>query len=126
MPYSRVPHPRYGNARIPTFERIWHSVTILRGCFGGCTFCSITEHEGRIIRNRSGDPLLREIETICDTGQTFTGVISNIGGPTADMYRLGCRSCGIEADCRQPSCLYPGICKNRETESYTIRPALSP
>jgi uncharacterized radical SAM protein YgiQ len=116
LPYSRVPHRRYGAARIPAFEMIQHSVTILRGCFGGCTFCSITEHEGRIIQSRSEDSVLREIETIRDTVPTFTGVISDLGGPTANMYRLGCRSRDIEANCRRPSCVYPGICKNLETD----------
>ncbi len=87
-----------------------------RGCFGGCTFCSITEHEGRIIQSRSEDSIIREIETIRDTVPGFTGVISDLGGPTANMYRLACKSPKIEAACRRPSCVYPGICKNLNTD----------
>ena len=87
------------------------SVNIMRGCFGGCTFCSITEHEGRIIQNRSEDSIVREIETIRDTVPGFTGVISDLGGPTANMYRLACKSPKIESACRRPSCVYPGICR---------------
>ncbi|MDY6956126.1 MAG: YgiQ family radical SAM protein, partial [Pseudomonadota bacterium] len=98
-PYARAPHPRYGAARIPAWEMIRFSVNIMRGCFGGCTFCSITEHEGRIIQNRSEDSILREIEAIRDTVPGFTGVISDLGGPTANMYRLACKSRTIEAAC---------------------------
>ena len=115
LPYTRRPHPAYGDARIPAYEMIRFSVTIQRGCFGGCTFCSITEHEGRIIQNRSEDSVLREIETIRDEVPGFTGVISDLGGPTANMYRLACRSRTIERACRRPSCVYPGICENLET-----------
>jgi len=115
LPYARVPHPAYGDARIPAYEMIRFSVTIQRGCFGGCTFCSITEHEGRIIQNRSEDSILREVETIRDTVPGFTGVISDLGGPTANMYRLACKSREIEAACRLPSCVYPGVCPNLNT-----------
>ncbi len=115
LPYTRQPHPSYGDARIPAYEMIRFSIAIQRGCFGGCTFCSITEHEGRIIQNRSEDSILREIETIRDTVPGFTGVISDLGGPTANMYRLHCKSPKIEAACRRPSCVYPGICANLET-----------
>jgi uncharacterized radical SAM protein YgiQ len=116
LPYSRLPHPDYGAAKIPAFEMIQHSVTIMRGCFGGCTFCSITEHEGRIIQSRSEDSIIREIEAIRDTSPAFTGVISDLGGPTANMYRLACKSAEIEAACRRPSCVYPGVCKNLNTD----------
>jgi uncharacterized radical SAM protein YgiQ len=115
LPYARRPHPFYGNARIPAYEMIRFSVTIQRGCFGGCTFCSITEHEGRIIQNRSEDSIVREIENIRDNVPGFTGVISDLGGPTANMYRLACKSREIEAACRRPSCVYPGICPNLNT-----------
>jgi uncharacterized radical SAM protein YgiQ len=91
------------------------SVTIMRGCFGGCTFCSITEHEGRIIQNRSEASVVREIETIRDKTPGFTGVISDIGGPTANMYRMACKDPKVEAACRRPSCVYPGICPNLDT-----------
>jgi uncharacterized radical SAM protein YgiQ len=116
LPYSRLPYRGYGAARIPAFEMIQHSVTIMRGCFGGCTFCSITEHEGRIIQSRSEDSILREIEAIRDTSPAFTGVISDLGGPTANMYRLACKSREIEASCRRPSCVFPGVCKNLDTD----------
>ncbi len=116
LPYSRLPHPLYGGAKIPAFEMIQHSVTIMRGCFGGCTFCSITEHEGRIIQSRSEASILKEIETIRDVSPAFTGVISDLGGPTANMYRLACKNPEIEEKCRRLSCVYPGICKNLETD----------
>jgi uncharacterized radical SAM protein YgiQ len=116
LPYSRVPHPAYGDAKIPAYEMIRFSISIQRGCFGGCTFCSITEHEGRIIQNRSEDSIIREMETIRDTTPGFTGVISDLGGPTANMYRLACKSKAIESACRRPSCVYPGICPNLNTD----------
>jgi uncharacterized radical SAM protein YgiQ len=91
-------------------------VAIQRGCFGGCTFCSITEHEGRIIQSRSEDSVIREIETIRDRVAGFTGVISDLGGPTANMYRLHCKSTAIESACRRPSCVFPGVCPNLNTD----------
>jgi len=115
LPFARRPHPAYGEARIPAYEMIRFSIAIQRGCFGGCTFCSITEHEGRIIQNRSEDSVIREIETIRDEVPGFTGVISDLGGPTANMYRLACKSREIEAACRRPSCVFPGICANLDT-----------
>jgi len=116
LPYSRQPHKAYKSARIPAFEMIQNSVTIMRGCFGGCTFCSITEHEGRIIQNRSEKSIIGEIKQIRDTSPNFTGVISDLGGPTANMYRLACKDPEIEAACRRPSCVYPGICSNLNTD----------
>ncbi|HLW24027.1 MAG TPA: YgiQ family radical SAM protein [Steroidobacteraceae bacterium] len=116
LPYARRPHPRYGKARIPAYHMIRFSVAIQRGCFGGCTFCSITEHEGRIIQSRSQDSVLREIEQVRDRVPGFTGVISDLGGPTANMYRLACKSKTIEAACRRPSCVYPAICPNLDTD----------
>lgn len=116
LPYSRRPHPSYGDARIPAYEMIRFSVTITRGCFGGCSFCSITEHEGRIIQNRSEASVLSEIERIRDATPGFTGIISDLGGPTANMYRLACRSREIEAACRKPSCVFPGVCENLGTD----------
>ena len=88
----------------------------MRGCFGGCTFCSITEHEGRIIQSRSEDSVIREIERVRDNVPGFTGVISDLGGPTANMYRLACKSRKIEAACRRPSCVYPDVCENLDTD----------
>ena len=116
LPYRRVPHPFYADAKIPAYEMIRFSIAIQRGCFGGCTFCSITEHEGRIIQNRSENSIIREIEEIRDSVPGFTGVISDLGGPTANMYRLACKSTKIESACRRPSCVYPGICPNLNTD----------
>jgi uncharacterized radical SAM protein YgiQ len=116
LPYKRVPHPAYGEAKIPAYEMIRFSIAIQRGCFGGCTFCSITEHEGRIIQSRSEDSVIREIETIRDSVPGFTGVISDLGGPTANMYRLACKSREIESACRRPSCVYPSVCSNLNTD----------
>jgi uncharacterized radical SAM protein YgiQ len=116
LPYARRPHPGYGNAKIPAYHMIRFSVSIQRGCFGGCTFCSITEHEGRIIQSRSEDSVIREIETIRDTVPGFTGVVSDLGGPTANMYRLHCKSAAVESACRRPSCVFPGVCPNLNTD----------
>jgi len=116
LPFTRLPHSAYEDARIPAYEMIRFSIAIQRGCFGGCTFCSITEHEGRIIQSRSEPSILREIETIRDEVPGFTGVISDLGGPTANMYRLHCKSPKIESACRRPSCVYPGICPNLNTD----------
>lgn len=120
LPYARLPHPAYGGAKIAAFEMIQHSVNIMRGCFGGCTFCSITEHEGRIIQNRSEDSIIREVEKIRDLSPAFTGVISDLGGPTANMWRLACKSKEIEAKCRKLSCVFPGICKNLNTDQTPL------
>ena len=116
LPYARLPHPAYGEARFPAFDMIKFSVNIMRGCFGGCTFCSITEHEGRIIQNRSEESILREVEKIRDTAPGFTGIISDLGGPTANMYRLHCNDPEIEKNCRKPSCVFPGVCQNLLTD----------
>ena len=116
LPYARLPHPSYGAARFPAFDMIKFSVNIMRGCFGGCTFCSITEHEGRIIQNRSEESILREVEKIRDTAPGFTGIISDLGGPTANMYRLQCKDPEIEKNCRKPSCVFPGVCQNLHTD----------
>jgi uncharacterized radical SAM protein YgiQ len=116
LPYRRQPHPLYGSAEIPAWKMIRFSIAIQRGCFGGCTFCSITEHEGRIIQSRSEASILREIEQVRDNVPGFTGVISDLGGPTANMYRLACKSREIESACRKPSCVYPGICPNLNTD----------
>ena len=116
LSYARHPHPSYGSARFPAWEMIRFSVNIMRGCFGGCTFCSITEHEGRIIQSRSEGSILREIEEIRDKTPGFTGQISDLGGPTANMYRLTCKDPKIESSCRRLSCVYPGICENLNTD----------
>ena len=116
LPYQRKPPPSYGNARIPAYDMIKTSVNIMRGCFGGCTFCSITEHEGRIIQSRSEDSVIREIEKIRDQVPGFTGTISDLGGPTANMYKLNCKSPTIQKSCKRLSCVYPTICKHLNTD----------
>jgi len=120
LPYARQPHPAYQGQRIPAWEMIRHSVNIMRGCFGGCTFCSITEHEGRIIQSRSEDSIIREIEQIRDRDPNFTGHISDVGGPTANMYRMQCKDRKIEESCRRLSCVYPTICKNLGTDHQPL------
>ncbi|MCU7856214.1 MAG: YgiQ family radical SAM protein, partial [Candidatus Thiodiazotropha sp. (ex Lucinoma borealis)] len=120
LPYTRRPHPAYGEARNPAWEMIRHSVNIMRGCFGGCTFCSITEHEGRIIQSRSEDSVVREVETIRDQVPGFSGNISDLGGPTANMYRLACKDKKIESACRRLTCVYPVICKNLNTDHQPL------
>ncbi|MDN2481549.1 YgiQ family radical SAM protein [Vibrio agarivorans] len=121
LPYARVPHPMYGKAKIPAYDMIKTSVNIMRGCFGGCSFCSITEHEGRIIQNRSQESILNELEDIRDKVPGFTGTISDLGGPTANMYRLGCSDPKAEMNCRRPSCVFPGICNKLNSDhKHTI------
>ncbi len=120
LPYARAPHPSYEGRKIPAWEMIRFSVTIMRGCFGGCSFCSITEHEGRIIQSRSEASIIKEIETVRDKVEGFTGVISDIGGPTANMYRMACKDKRTESLCRKPSCVYPGICPNLNTSHESL------
>ncbi|HEU4613337.1 MAG TPA: YgiQ family radical SAM protein, partial [Kofleriaceae bacterium] len=116
LPFSRKPHPKHQGTKIPAYEMIKFSVNILRGCFGGCSFCSITEHEGRVIQSRSEESILREIERIRDLTPGFHGIISDLGGPTANMYRMACKSRQVEAACRKPSCVFPDICDNLGTD----------
>jgi len=116
LPYARLPHPKHQGTKLPAYEMIKFSVNILRGCFGGCSFCSITEHEGRHIQSRSEKSILAEIERIRDVTPGFTGIISDLGGPTANMYRLACKDPKIEAACRKPSCVYPDVCENMGTD----------
>ena len=120
LPFSRLPHPRHQATKLPAYEMIKFSVTILRGCFGGCSFCSITEHEGRVIQSRSEASILHEIERIRDVTPGFTGNISDLGGPTANMYRMACKTREIEAACRKPSCVYPDICDNLGTDHSAL------
>jgi len=109
LPYLRRPHPRYGQESIPAFDMIRDSVTIMRGCFGGCTFCSITMHEGRIVQSRSQESILREVEKIA-ADKEFKGTISDLGGPTANMYEMRCTKPEVEKICRRLSCIDPKIC----------------
>jgi uncharacterized radical SAM protein YgiQ len=115
LPFNRAPHPMYGSEGIPAFETVKHSVVLMRGCFGGCTFCSITEHEGRVIQNRSANSVLREIRELRRMGD-FRGTVTDLGGPTANMYQLKCKSPEIESKCRKLSCVHPGVCENLGTD----------
>jgi len=114
LPFNRVPHPMY-KERIPAYETVKHSIVLMRGCFGGCTFCSITEHEGRVIQSRSAESVLREVRQLRRMGD-FRGTITDLGGPTANMYKLKCKSEAIESKCRKLSCVHPGVCENLQTD----------
>ncbi len=115
LPYTRKPHPSYGDQTIPAYTVIKTSVQIMRGCFGGCTFCSITMHEGRVIQSRSERSILDEIKRMTED-PTFKGVISDIGGPTANMYRMNCSVPEVRAVCRRLSCIHPKVCKLLATD----------
>ncbi|TQF13213.1 YgiQ family radical SAM protein [Myxococcus llanfairpwllgwyngyllgogerychwyrndrobwllllantysiliogogogochensis] len=115
LPFNRVPHPLYKNEGIPAYETVKHSIVLMRGCFGGCTFCSITEHEGRVIQSRSAESVLREVRALRRMGD-FRGTITDLGGPTANMYKLKCKSEDIEKRCRKLSCVHPGVCENLQTD----------
>jgi uncharacterized radical SAM protein YgiQ len=115
LPFVRVPHPSYGGARIPAFDTIKHSIVTMRGCFGGCTFCSITEHEGRIIQSRSKESVLKEVRALTRM-EGFKGTITDLGGPTANMYKMACKDDETESACRRLSCVHPGICENLRTD----------
>lgn len=114
LPFTRAAHPSY-DAPIPAFETVKHSIVTMRGCFGGCTFCSITEHEGRVIQSRSAESVLREVRSLRRMGD-FRGVISDVGGPTANMYQMKCRNERIEKACRRLSCVHPKVCENLLTD----------
>ena len=120
LPFTRLPHPSYGAARIPAFEVVQHSVQIMRGCFGGCTFCSITAHEGRIIQSRSQESVLSEIRLLA-AQPGFKGTVSDIGGPTANMYQMRCSRPEVEAKCRRLSCVHPTVCKLLGTDHGPLR-----
>ncbi len=120
LPFTRRPHPAYGAARIPAFEVVQHSVQIMRGCFGGCTFCSITAHEGRIIQSRSQESVVTEIKLLA-AQPGFKGTVSDIGGPTANMYQMRCTRPEVEAKCRRLSCVHPTICKLLGTDHGPLK-----
>jgi uncharacterized radical SAM protein YgiQ len=115
LPFTRLPHPSYGSERIPAYETVKHSIVTMRGCFGGCTFCSITEHEGRIIQSRSQENVLREVRALSRM-EGFSGTITDVGGPTANMYKMRCKDERIEKACRRLSCVHPGVCENLVTD----------
>ncbi|MSP60076.1 MAG: YgiQ family radical SAM protein [Myxococcales bacterium] len=114
LPFNRAPHPSYDRG-IPAFETVKHSLVAMRGCFGGCTFCSITEHEGRIIQNRSAESILREVRALRRMDD-FRGVISDLGGPTANMYAMRCEDEKFETKCRRLSCVHPEVCEHLKTD----------
>lgn len=114
LPFKRLPHPSY-KEKIPAFEMIRDSIMIHRGCFGGCSFCSLTLHQGRIIQSRSRISILNEVKKIA-AGRNFKGVISDLGGPTANMYGMRCKNEKAKLKCRELSCLYPRICRNLDTD----------
>ena len=120
LPFSRRPHPAYGQARIPAFEVVENSVQIMRGCFGGCTFCSITAHEGRIIQSRSKESIVSEIKLLA-AQPGFKGTVSDIGGPTANMYQMRCTRPEVEAKCRRLSCVHPTVCKLLGTDHGPLK-----
>jgi uncharacterized radical SAM protein YgiQ len=115
LPFARRPHWSYGDERVPAFDTIKHSIVTMRGCFGGCTFCSITEHEGRIIQSRSEASVLREVRALSRM-EGFGGTITDVGGPTANMYKMTCKDERTESACRRLSCVHPGICENLVTD----------
>jgi len=119
LPYARAPHPSYAE-KIPAWQTIADSVQIMRGCFGGCTFCSITLHQGRTIQSRSEASVLRELETVA-ARPGFKGHVSDIGGPTANMYRMQCSRPEVEAVCRRLSCVHPKVCKLLGTDHTPLR-----
>jgi len=110
LPYTRRPHPMYQGQKIPAYEVVKDSVTLMRGCFGGCTFCSITAHQGRIIQSRSAESVLDELGRM-GRDPDFSGVVSDIGGPTANMYEMKCSRPEVEAICKRLSCVHPKVCK---------------
>jgi uncharacterized radical SAM protein YgiQ len=120
LPFNRVPHPVYGDETIPAYDMVKFSVNVMRGCFGGCTFCAITEHQGKKIQSRSEASVLAEVQEIKKT-PGFTGVLSDLGGPTANMYRMTCSDPKAESVCRRPSCVHPSICKKLTTDHTPIK-----
>ena len=119
LPFTRLPHPAYEGEKIPAYETVKHSIVTMRGCFGGCTFCSITEHEGRIIQSRSEESVLREVRALSRMSG-YHGVLSDVGGPTANMYKMRCKSERIESACRRLSCVHPGVCDNLVTDHQPL------
>ncbi len=115
LPYTRLPHPKYRGKRIPAYDMIKHSVTLHRGCFGGCAFCTISAHQGKFITSRSKESILREVEQITRM-EDFRGYISDLGGPSANMYAMHGRDLNICHKCKRPSCIHPSVCKNLNTD----------
>lgn len=115
LPYTRLPHPRYKGKRIPAYDMIKHSVNIHRGCFGGCAFCTISAHQGKFIVSRSKESILREVKAVAQLPD-FKGYLSDLGGPSANMYAMGGRDKALCARCKRPSCIHPKVCPNLNTD----------
>lgn len=115
LPYTRLPHPKYKNKRIPAYDMIKHSVNIHRGCFGGCAFCTISAHQGKFITSRSKDSILKEVRKVIGMPD-FKGYISDLGGPSANMYNMAGKNKNICGKCKRPSCINPQICPNLDTD----------
>jgi uncharacterized radical SAM protein YgiQ len=111
LPYTRLPHPKYKNKRIPAYDMICHSITIHRGCFGGCAFCTISAHQGKFIASRSSKSILKEVKAITEM-LDFKGYLSDLGGPSANMYGMTGKNLKLCENCKKPSCIFPSICKN--------------
>jgi len=119
LPYTRLPHPRYNGKRIPAYEMIRHSVTIHRGCYGGCSFCTISAHQGKQIVSRSKESIMRELRRITEM-EDFKGYVSDLGGPSANMYGTGGRDRSKCLKCKRPTCLTPKVCPNLDTDLTTL------
>ena len=119
LPYTRLPHPRYNGKRIPAYEMIRHSINMHRGCFGGCSFCTISAHQGKFIASRSKESILREVKHVCEMDD-FKGYISDLGGPSANMYKLGGKDLTKCQKCTRPSCLHPLPCPNLNNDHTSI------
>ena len=119
LPYTRLPHPKYKGKRIPAYEMIKHSVNIHRGCFGGCAFCTISAHQGKHITSRSKESILREVKKVMEQDD-FKGYLSDLGGPSANMYGMGGKDRELCARCKRPSCIHPRICRNLDTNPQAL------
>ena len=115
LPYTRLPHPKYKNKRIPAYEMIKFSVNIHRGCFGGCAFCTISAHQGKFIVSRSKESILKEVKAIAEMPD-FKGYLSDLGGPSANMYQMGGKDTALCRRCKRPSCIHPKVCPNLNTD----------
>lgn len=119
LPYTRLPHPRYKGKEIPAYNMIRHSVCLHRGCFGGCSFCTISAHQGKFIASRSKESILREVKKVTEM-EDFKGYISDLGGPSANMYKMGGKNKEVCKNCAKPSCLHPTVCPNLNTDHSAL------
>ena len=119
LPYTRLPHPKYKGKRIPAYDMIKHSVNIHRGCFGGCAFCTISAHQGKFIMSRSKESILREVKAVMELPD-FKGYLSDLGGPSANMYRMQGTNLDLCKKCKRPSCIHPKVCPNLNTDHHPL------